>query len=347
MNRFPALQAQLQAAMFNQASTRTRLDALWQQARCLPFVGQAGVNLCLWHLNINHNAKAALFIVPGRIEASHKYAELCLDACSSGYQVFVLDHRGQGLSDRLCADRQIGLVYQFDHYADDLALAVSAIKQHCTLPLLALAHSMGSAVLYRYLQRQPNHPLQAAIFCAPMFGIPLGNQPKQLRWFSQLMCQLNSLFGNKPWYVPGQQPYQARPFIGNDLTDCPERYQWFRDLYRQYPAYQLGGVSWYWLAAALNACEQIQQQAAPTLPQLIIQAGADNVVDNQAQRLLAHRHQLTLVEIANARHELWAGTDLQRAALIDHINQFLTTLAVVETNDSAADGASDGDSGSA
>lgn len=326
----PPLHPQLTAAQLAEPATQQQLAALWQQARCIALSGQRGVQLCLWQLCPAAKPSATLLVVPGRIEAAHKYAELCLDACQSGYQVYLLDHRGQGLSERLCDDRQIGLVDDFDHYADDLALAVNHIAAHHQLPLLAIAHSMGCAVLYRYLQRHPVNPLLRAVCCAPMFGIPLGPLPALVHRLSHLMRWLNRQLSRHPWYVPGQQPYQARPFAGNDLTDCPQRYQWFRDLYQQYPAYQLGGVSWYWLSAALDACQHIQHGQAPAIPLLLVQAGADTVVDNAAQQALANRHSFTLVRIPHARHELLAGTDAQRMMLYQQINQFLTGLDLHE-----------------
>lgn len=323
-HHWPVLTPQLTAEQINSQAGRDVLDSLWQQASCIRLSSRDQLSLCLWQLPAPEQPQAALIIVPGRIEASHKYAELCLDARNAGYQVFVLDHRGQGLSQRLCANPQIGVVHRFDDYADDLALAIRAICERSSLPLLAIAHSMGSAILYRYLQLTPDTPVLKAVCCAPMFGIPVGPLPALVRGLSHSISWLNQVCGAAPWFVPGQQPYQRWPFAGNDLTHCEARYNWFRDLYDRYPAYQLGGVSWHWLAAALTACTLLSLAAKPTPAVLVVQAGEDQVVDNHAQHKLVQQHQLAFARIGTARHELWAGTDAERTQLCASINQFLT-----------------------
>ena len=60
---------------------------------------------------------------------------------------------------------------------------------------------------------------------------------------------------------------------------------------------------------------------------LILQAGADTVVDNQAQNKLAARCAIELHQIADARHELLAGTDAQRQQVFSLINLWLQRVA--------------------
>lgn len=330
MKYFPPLQAQLQAGALSDPSVRLQLQQCWQHFVKTELYGRDGSRFCLYSrtsLPGWRKPHAALLIVPGRIEAAHKYAELAQDALCSGYQVFVLDHRGQGLAERPQPDPQLGDVADFSRYSDDLMLAISTIRSQTDLPLLALAHSMGGAILYRYLQSTPLPLLDAAIFCAPMFGIPTGPLPRLTRVVAALMQSVNQRFSQAGWYVPGQGPYQHLPFAGNALTRSEERYQWFRDLYQQYPAYQLGGVSWRWLHHALQACTQIQQGVVPAVPMLILQAGDDSVVDNQAQNKLAARCAIELHRIDGARHELLAGTDAQRQQVFSLINQWLQHAA--------------------
>jgi lysophospholipase len=282
------------------------------------------------------SASAALVLIPGRIEAGHKYLELINDALQAGYQVYVLDHQGQGASERLDDRSQIGDVRLFNDYVADLENFIHQVVQPKTqLPLLAFAHSMGGGILCRYLQQQPKHGIAAAVFCSPMWGIPTQPLPQALALpLSHVISQLNQRCSRQRWYVPGQGPYQNRPFANNDLSQCQERYQWFRSLYQQYPAYQLGGISWRWLAQALSACQQMQQDPAPQLPCLLLQAGADQVVSNQAQSQLWQRFSASPgwsessahFVLPAARHELLFETDEIRKLALVQINQFLKRL---------------------
>ena len=357
MMQWPEFKAQFSSADVASGRATLALAEVWQQASHGTFSSvsirdrhQAESTRLRLHYSYwqPESATAALVLIPGRIEAGHKYLELINDALSAGFAVYVFDHQGQGASERLDGQSQIGDVRQFSDYVADLENFIHhIIKPRTSLPLLALAHSMGGGILCRYLQQQPQHGLAAAIFCSPMWGIPTRPLPQAMALpLSRIIDRLNQLCSQHRWYVPGQSPYQNRPFVGNDLTQCLERYQWFRSLYQQYPAYQLGGISWRWLAQALSACVQMQQGRTPQLPCLLLQGGADQVVDNAAQTSLwqhfskspgwhpaSAQHQLP-----EARHELLFETDAIRAQTLSLINQFLqhlpvTGAAVAQTTD--------------
>lgn len=354
MTPWPKLTAQFSSADFASGRATLALAEIWQQAIHGTFDSVSACN----HRRDNSNqpsssttskrlqlhysywqpesASAALVLIPGRIEAGHKYLELINEAIKAGYQVYVLDHQGQGSSERIDDRHQIGDVRLFNDYVADLENFIHQVIQPKTkLPLLALAHSMGGGILCRYLQQKPQHGIAAAIFCSPMWGIPTPPLPQPLALpLSNFISQLHQRCSEQSWYAPGQGPYQNRPFTNNDLSQCQERYQWFRSLYQQYPAYQLGGISWRWLAQALRACQQMQQGPVPQLPCLLLQAGADRVVSNQAQTTLWQRFTASpgwsdgsaSYVLPDARHELLFETDEIRKLALAQINQFLEKL---------------------
>ena len=334
MSTFPAISPLWREQDFHTGQAATQLDLVWQQGQQHQLQGVNGIRLhyTSWQ---PPSARAALVIVPGRIEAGHKYVELVADAIAAGYQVFVLDHRGQGLSERESTDPQLGDVRQFADYVQDLADFFSQVRQHTQLPILAVAHSMGGGILCRYLQSNAKPVCAAAVFSSPMLGIVTRPVPSLLAGpLSRMMRWLNQQCSSRRWYVAGQGPYQDKAFAGNDLTHSEARYHWFRRLYQRYPQYQLGGVSWRWLEQALLACQQMRAAKVPNIPCLLIQAGADQVVDNQAQQQLwrqwcrqpdfaaSSRSQ----NLATARHELLAETDDIRAQWFQTLAQFLAQL---------------------
>lgn len=264
----------------------------------------------------------AVILVNGRTEAYLKYQELARDLFGNGYDVYLYDHRGQGLAPRLLTDKHMGHVGDFNDYVQDLEQFV----QQQVLPeqpqrLYLLAHSMGGTVSALWLA-ETRVQLEAAVLSSPMMGIFLGPMPRWLadalvavlqtgcRWLGKTVC-----------YAPGQGDYMEVAFADNDLTHSKTRYRLFRELYRQQPALQLGGASLQWLRQGLMAGDDaIAKATRITTPLLVLQAGADVVVDNEAQRAFCRalgscRDDHPLV-IEGASHELFIEQDpLRRQAL--------------------------------
>ena len=78
----------------------TEINPFWQTSVTLgEFVGKDNIDVhYAWC--IPENPKSTVVISSGRIESYLKYKELIFDLYQNGFAVFILDHRGQGLSDR-------------------------------------------------------------------------------------------------------------------------------------------------------------------------------------------------------------------------------------------------------
>lgn len=310
------------------------LQTFWQQGLHQSFVS---FDQCrIYYSSFRHPApRGEIVLSPGRIEASQKYQEFCFDLYQAGFTLHLIDHRGQGLSDRLNADRHLGDVADFQHYVQDFALW---LEQHLMpqqqAPLLGLAHSMGSAILCRYLQQNSQHGFRGVVYCSPMFGIQSKPIPKAIATgLVNLLTRLNQVCGRPACYFPGQKPYQDKAFNGNHLTHSSVRYQQFRQLYQDRPELQLGGVSCRWLQQSLLAIKALHQAPALALPQLIIQATADPVVDNQMQQLYLQKHSqhgqpCELVEIQGALHEIIFESDPLRNQLFKALDRFVLQLGL-------------------
>ncbi|EFE21232.1 lysophospholipase L2, partial [Edwardsiella tarda ATCC 23685] len=77
-------------------STGPLLD-FWQRRQEAEFIGVDGVPIRYVALRAAQHTRAIL-VVPGRIESYMKYPELAYDLFLSGYDVVIIDHRGQGTS---------------------------------------------------------------------------------------------------------------------------------------------------------------------------------------------------------------------------------------------------------
>ncbi len=281
--------------------------------------GVDGIRIA-YGLLVHPNPKGSVVISSGRIETYLKYQEVAYDLYQQGYSVFIHDHRGQGLSDRLLVNKQVGYVARFSDYVEDLVYFVErVVKFYTQQPLLLLCHSMGSAIGALTILAQPKM-FQKVVFCSPMFGI----KPALPVKLANLLLGTHKLTGTAERFFWGQASYRDLNFQLNQLTHSPSRYAWFRQLYAKHPQLELGGVSGTWLTQALLAMAQIAQHShALKLPTLILQAEKDSVVDNRQQSVVAKGlPNATLVKIPGARHELLMESDEYRNASIKLLLEF-------------------------
>ena len=124
--------------------------------------------------------RGSIVVFPGRGEGSFEYYETAIDFIDRGFgPVYVIDHRGQGLSPRLLADLHKGHVANFEDYVDDALVFVDTVKIDLAElgagpnPVMYLtSNSMGGAVGIGLLQRLgPDNPFRAAALLGPMINV--------------------------------------------------------------------------------------------------------------------------------------------------------------------------------
>ncbi|MFM5881167.1 alpha/beta fold hydrolase [Aeromonas sanarellii] len=263
----------------------------------------------------------AILIVNGRVESYLKYQELAWDLWRQGYSLYLIDHRGQGLSGRMLADPEKGYVDQFDDYVVDLKqFHDEVIAADKPAKLFLLAHSMGGAISARYLERWPDD-IQAAVLSSPMMGINLGGLPKWLaKGLAATMGRVGGWFGEAP-YGPGQGPYEDHGFADNELTHSEARYQAFRQVYAQHPQIRLGGATAHWIHQGIAGSDAaVADAGAIKTPLLVLQAGDDSVVDNAAQDAFCANARCEggkPLRIEGAWHELFIEADPQRQVALN------------------------------
>ncbi len=293
---------------------------LWQNVEQHKLTMTDGTVLAYAKL-INPNADRAIVISSGRVESYIKYRELFLDIYRQGYSIYCLDHRGQGLSQRITDDPQKGHIDKFEHYIDDFEAFIDRIvlpNRHSSLSLIG--HSMGGAIGTLYINRRPQ-TFVAAAFSSPMFGIKL---PANKRLIIILAKQLNSFTkGKSPNYVLGGKGYEKDPFEKNDLTHCRARYENYKAFYHAMPEIQIGSPTNQWLLESLSAGEQAMLAAAHSpIPLLMLQAEEDTVVDNKSQDLSVSETCHKVI-IPNAKHEIFMEKDGPRSLALTKMFSFL------------------------
>ena len=193
-------------------SNQKTIESFWQNKVQQKILPTSGANLAFAYV-IPEQVKYTIVVSSGRIECLLKYKELIWEFYNNNIAVFILDHRGQGLSERTLKNAHIGHIKDFSQYSTDFnRFNLQVVDKYSKGKKILLAHSMGSAIAHNYLNEY-KHSFEKAIFCAPMFGINTGNIPLWLAKF--LAVSLHKLgFGER--YAPGQSNYQAKDFNDNE-----------------------------------------------------------------------------------------------------------------------------------
>ncbi|MFT4925612.1 MAG: lysophospholipase [Phenylobacterium sp.] len=259
-------------------------------------------------------AKATIVISPGRSEGYLKYQELIYDLVQQGYSVFIIDHRGQGLSDKLIDHPQKGYVADFQHYVDDLKhFYHEVVNAKTSDQRFLLGHSMGCTIATLYLQQYPDD-FAAATMSAPMYGFNPGKVPAAVAIpLIRLLVWWKKRSNNSTDYFLDQGDYHWLPFEQNQLTHSEIRYRQFRQQNEDIPALKLGGITFHWLATSLNAIDQLYANLSQLkTPLLLLQAGEETIVSLAAQDKFCRLNGCEKLELADARHEILFEVDTIR-----------------------------------
>src|SRR5207244_997212 len=129
----------------------------------------------------------------------------------------------------------------------------------------------------------------------------------------------------------GYDPYLG-PFASNILTHDEGRFERYRAQLRACPDLALGGVTWGWLAFALDCAAELAKPAAARaadLPLTVVCAGEDHLVLAPAARRFAERApQGRYAEIAGAYHEVLMETDARRALVWREFDALMGRMGV-------------------
>lgn len=254
------------------------LTDFWRQREEDEFMGVGDIPVRFVRFRDEKNDRV-IVVCPGRIESYIKYAELAYDLFHLGFDVLIIDHRGQGLSGRMLPDTHRGHVDNFSDYVDDLA----AFWQQEVQPgpwrkRYILAHSMGGAISTLFLQRY-DHQCDAIALTAPMYGIVIRFPDWMVR---HLLDWAEGHQRIREGYAIGTGRWRALPFAINVLTHSRQRYRRNLRFYADEPRLRVGGPTWHWVREGIHAGEQVLAGVGDDdTPTLLIQAEEERVVDNR------------------------------------------------------------------
>jgi len=275
-------------------------------------------------------ARGTVLVLHGRTEYLERYAALFDAWQARGYAVLSLDWRNQGLSHRPLSDPQKHHMPDFTVMVEDLQglFAHAQAQGWWQGRRLIFAHSMGATVALTWLIRETDPPLDAAILHAPMIDLPL-KTPRLVREMTKAACRL----GLARAYVPGRGPAIKQGKLSGareHFTRDTEVQAAEQALWEANPDLAVGGVTWGWLAGAFEAIDALAGPGMAeriTVPTLVVRAGAETVVDNDAiarfAQAMPNGHMVT---IDGAMHEIYRDLDPYRRQLWQDIDGFLAGL---------------------
>ena len=296
-----------------------RIEELYDGGQEGYFKGRQDVSI---YYKIFHQTEpdiGAIVISSGRTEAAIKYKELIYDLFRLGYSVYIMDHRGQGLSGRMNKDPDLGYVEDFQYYIDDLKsffefYVVPSGHQNRYL----LAHSMGGAIGVSYLQQFPED-FSAAAFSSPMLGLKTG-----------ICAGARTLAPDGPTYGPGEGKYNNDkiPFEKNTLTGSEVRYNRMIAAFEKVPKARLGGASYQWVVKSCDQFHYINNNLDKiTTPLILFSAENEKIVSLKAHQVFIDKLQSMGKDckaflIERAMHELLIEKDEQRIEILNNLLVF-------------------------
>ena len=271
------------------------------------------------------NAKANIVISSGRTESMIKYQELIYDLNANAYSVYIHDHRGQGFSQRLVEDTQLGHIDNFFNYVEDLKQFVDTVVSKKKKKFL-LAHSMGGAIASLYVEKY-KEDFNGLVLSSPM------HQPDLISsGTTKIVCKLmEHRESNLDQYVIGEKSYDKteESFELNRLTHSKLRYEITNASFEKYPTTKIGGPSVNWVKeACLSSKKSVEMANELRVPTLLIQAAKDEIVNLQPQDEFCSRASAWCrgVSIEGAYHELFIEKDEMRNKALTAVFKFFESL---------------------
>lgn len=266
--------------------------------------------------------RGSVIISPGRTEYIEKHATTAVDLIARGFNVLIVDQRGQGWSDRLTPNHMAGHMDSFDDAATHLGLAIVAAGPRLKGPHILLCHSMGGCIGLQAALTNKLPTIVAAAFCAPMWGLIVPS-------YARLMAKLLTATGQGEAIAPTTpKTWKPEPFEGNVITHDPLHFTRNNALFLAESNLQIGGPTNGWLAGAFATMDSFTSDRLATLkwPILVVSGEAEAVVDNTAHvRITGQLQNAVIRTVPGAKHEILHELPDLRAQFWTHFDKWLET----------------------
>lgn len=287
----------------------------------LYYIKNGDIRLRVMHAIANaDDPRGSIIFSPGRTEFIEKYLETAADFIDRGFNVLMVDPRGQGLSDRILDDKLKSYIDDFQTYADDLAFAATELGPLLPKPHIVMGHSMGGTIALQSVISGVISP-SAVICSAPMLGL-FDLDTHIMKWTIQFFSALGLSTKNLPFQK--QRRGLPVPFNSNKLTSDKDRYRHWASYFQTTPRLRLGPPTYGWIVAALKSMAYVNRNASElNIPCLIVAAGGDPIVDPKSNENFARNAGGRFNVVPGAMHELFLERDIYRDQFFTNFDEFL------------------------
>ncbi len=263
-----------------------------------------------------------IVISPGRQEPMKKYYELVHDIQDANF--YLIDHQGQGESERLLKDPQKGHVISFQDYVNDFSFWMNThvLAETKGERLYLVAHSMGGAIATRYMEKNPGI-FKKVVLSAPMYDVYTKPYPGKV---ARILAKALMLAGQGNKYAPDRGPYipEDDTLEKNEFSHSLARIEMNKYLFVE-ENLALGGTTVRWVNEAFKGMSGIQFVGKKlSQPILLLQAELDTTVmpakQTQFCQLAAN---CKLVQMKGSFHEILQEKDSIRNHAIELIRSHL------------------------
>ncbi|MCX7300966.1 MAG: alpha/beta hydrolase [Rhodobacterales bacterium] len=263
--------------------------------------------------------RGTVLLFPGRTEYIEKYGRTARDLTERGFATIVIDWRGQGLSDRLLPEPDLGHVRHFSDYQLDIAAMITHARRiGLPEPYFMLAHSMGGCIGLRALMEYL--PVRAAAMTSPMWGIRVSPHMRPLAW---ALSQLSKVVNIGDRLSPGQtlDAYLlTAPFEDNTLTGDREMWDYLRGQLLADRGLCLGGPTLQWIFESFAEMRVLAAAPPPATRCLTWMGTNELIVEPQAIRDRMVRYPNGELRVLDGkRHEILMEDKPTRTAVIDAV----------------------------
>ncbi|MBC6982409.1 alpha/beta hydrolase [Caulobacter sp. 17J80-11] len=272
--------------------------------------------------------RGTVVLSPGRTEPIEKYYEVIGDFLDRDFAVLAHDWRGQGLSARLLPDRLKGHARAVEEYLDDYSRLLDTFETRMPQPWIMVGHSMGGCLNLLSLMAGETR-FASALLSSPMLRLKTG---KRSMWSVRFAARWNVRHGKAGEYVLDDydDPFE-HTFEKDGLTSDRARYERWREQLYACPHLAVGGITWGWLAFAVDAGERVMKPKVlkrVKTPVTIVQGGDDARVWKTAARWVAKRlPRGKYVEVTAAKHEVLMEVDERRWPFFREFDDLAEQLA--------------------